>query len=149
MFEKKPWCGNQLLRIVALGGLIWLSCGCGSDAKLVPVSGKVAYTDGKPVTSGYVTYKPDKSKGNKFGGEPLGEINAQGEYTLQTRGKPGAPLGAYKIIVTSTGAPTPDNTKVTTEQQINMTYANVDTTPLNKEVVASPTAGHYDLKVDR
>jgi len=150
MLVAKPWPTNQLLRLVALGCLVWLSCGCSGGSKLVPVSGRVTYTDGKPVTSGHVTFKPDKSKGNNFGGEPVGEINAQGEYTLQTRGKAGAPVGAYKVIVTSTGPITEDNTKVsaTPQNAVNTTYGNVDTSPLTKDVVESPAAGHYDLKVE-
>jgi len=124
-----------------------LLAGCGSGgASLAPVSGKVT-VNGKPVTSGTVAFKPDKSKGNTFGGEPIGEINAQGEYTLSTNGKPGAPLGAYKVTVNSTGQATPDNTKAKAQNTLNMTYFHADTTPLEANVVKDPPAGAYDLKL--
>jgi hypothetical protein len=132
--------------LFALGGLVLLSgCGDGSS-KLVPVSGKVTI-NGKPLTSGWVSLRPDKSKGNTFGGEPMGEVNAQGEYTIQTNGQPGAPLGAYKVVVSSTGATTEDNTKVKAQSLVNPTYLHPDITPLKIEVVETATAGAYDLKL--
>jgi hypothetical protein len=139
---------NQFLPAIFLASFVLLNSGCGGSGKekLAPVSGKVT-VNGKPVTAGWVNFKPDKAKGNTFGGEPIGEINAQGEYTLETRGKPGAPLGAYKIVVTSTGATTPDNTKPSNKPLLNPTYANVEITPLAKDVVENPAPGAYDLQL--
>jgi hypothetical protein len=97
--------------------------------------------------SGWVTFKPDKAKGNTFNREPTGEINSQGEYTLQTNGKPGAPPGAYKVTVSATEATTQDNTKPPTKQLVNPTYTNADTTPLEVVVVEKAEAGKYDLKL--
>jgi len=146
MSPAKTWPRNRFLLSVALCGLVWLSSGCGKSAKLTPVSGRVTM-NGKPLTSGFVNFRPNKTKGNTFGGEPIGEINAQGEYTLQTMGKPGAPLGAYKVTVSVTGATTEDNTKATPKSLINPTYTNPDTTPLEVEVVAEPKSGAYDLLI--
>jgi hypothetical protein len=138
---------RRFVGAILLGGLFAVALGCGGgDTKMVPVSGKVT-VNGKALTSGSVTYKPDKKKGNTFGEEPMGEINAQGEYTLSVRGKPGAPPGAYKVIVSSTGATTEDNTKVSAKNTVNPTYLSADITPLEVEVVKDPAPGRYDLKL--
>jgi hypothetical protein len=144
--KYRRW-SRVLFFVLASSGLVSL-VGCGDGPKLAPVSGKVTLSNGKPVTSGWVTLKPDKSKGNTFGGEPMGQINEQGEYTIETNGKPGAPLGAYKVVVSSTGAVTEDNTKVKAKNLINPTYLNADITPLKFEVKADAAAGSYDLKLD-
>jgi len=146
MLPANSWPRKRFLVSVALCGLVGLSSGCAGGPKVVPVSGRVTM-NGKPLTSGVVSYRPNKAKGNTFGGEPMGDINAQGEYTLQVMGKPGAPLGAYKVVVNVTGPITEDNTKATTKSLINPTYANVDTTPLEVEVVAEPKQGAYDLLI--
>ena len=134
--------------LLTLLGFVWLGIGCSGDdsPRLVPVSGHVT-VDGKPLTSGTVTLRPDKSQGNTYGGEPLGDINEQGEYTILTRGKPGAPLGKYKVTVTSSGPITSDNTKANPKNLLNMTYFHADITPLAVEVVKEPAAGAYDLKL--
>lgn len=137
--------GKRFLVSGTLGGLLLLS-GCGGGAASTPVTGHVTL-NGKPMTSGTVTFVPNKAKGNTSGEEPLGEINAQGEYTLQTRGKPGAALGWYKVTVASTGPITPDNTSPPTKSIINTTYTNPMTTTLEKEVVEKPAPGAYDLQV--
>jgi hypothetical protein len=129
-----------VLGVAVVGG-----CG-GGMPKLAEVNGHVT-VNGKALTSGYVTLKPNKAKGNTFGGEPIGEINGQGEFTIQTNGKAGAPLGAYKVVVSSTGATTEDNTKVKLQSSVNPTYLHPDTTPLTVEVVEKPEAGRYDLKL--
>jgi hypothetical protein len=136
---------NRFLLGVALCGLIGLSSGCGGT-KLTPVSGRVT-VDGKALTTGTVRFIPDKAKGNTFGGEPIGEINAQGEYTLQTRGKPGAPLGSYKVAVSANESIGTDNTSAKPGSLVNPTYSLAETTPLEIQVVAQPGAGAYDLKL--
>jgi hypothetical protein len=127
-------------------GLLGGTLGCGDEVKLVPVTGRVT-VDGKPLTAGWVCFKPDKSKGNTFGGEPLGEVNSQGEYTLSYLGRPGAPLGAYKVTVTSTGPTNSDNTSVKAKNVLRSSYFHADTTPLAVEVVSQPSASAYDLKL--
>jgi hypothetical protein len=137
--------GKRSLLCIALGSLLWLSSGCGGS-KAAPVTGHVTL-NGKALTAGTVTFVPDKSKGNTSGEEPMGEINAQGEYTVQTRGKPGAPLGWYKVTVLSTGPTTLDNTSPSTTSAINTTYTDPKITPLEKEVVEKPAPGAYDLQI--
>ncbi len=82
---------NRILLVVLLGGLLALSGGCSNEPSLAEVKGHVKLI-GQTMTSGVVNFHPDKDQGNTFGGECVGDINAQGEYTLHTtRGKPGAP----------------------------------------------------------
>jgi hypothetical protein len=129
-----------------LVGLLAL-CGCGGDSvKLVPVSGQVIVGK-KAATSGSVIFKPDKGQGNTFGGEPVGEIGADGQYTIQTNGKPGAPVGAYKVLVSLTPPATEDNTKVKAGGTGNPTYLHPDTTPLKVQVTENAAPGTYDLKL--
>ena len=130
--------------LLTAGALAALPAGCG-QTKLVPVSGRVTI-DHKPLTTGNVTFKPDKSKGNTFTGEPTGEINSSGEYTLTTNGKPGAPAGWYKVIVPANAAFDPsDPSKAKPKWLVNSRYLADSTTTLEKEVVATPQPGAYDL----
>jgi hypothetical protein len=115
---------------------------------LLPVTGKVTI-GGKPVTGGSVSYRPDKSKGNTWTGEAGGQINEQGEYTLVTKGQPGAPAGAYKVVVVAGPPITGDNTKPKASFTIGAIYQSYETTPLNIEVSDKATPGTYDLKVGR
>jgi len=148
MSSPKYWLVNRLVACLALGVLAYATAGCNTAPTLAPVKGTVT-VGGKPATSGFVTFKPDKAKGNTVGVEPVGEISSSGEYTLQTKGKPGAPLGAYKVVVAGGGAVPMDNTKVGAQptNQFNNTYASVETTPLEVTVVDKPAAGAYDLKL--
>jgi hypothetical protein len=135
----------RLILFAAAAGLGLLGGGCGKGGKAIPVSGKVTLSNGKTLTSGTVIFHPNKAKGNTYGGEPVGEINEQGQYTLADRGKPGAPAGWYKVTVASQNI-TPDNTKPdAVKSNINPTYSNPDLTTIEVEVVAEPKA--YDIQV--
>jgi hypothetical protein len=72
--------------------------GCGKSDELIPVTGKVLFKD-QPLPKGTVVLTPDAAKGNPTLHEPRGEIDAQGNYTLNTSGKLGAPPGWYKVAV--------------------------------------------------
>jgi hypothetical protein len=57
----RPW-----LPMLGATALLWAGYGCGKDEadKFVPVAGKVTL-DGKPLSVGSVSFRPDASKGNK------------------------------------------------------------------------------------
>ena len=147
-----------LIAFSLVGALAVGVAGCGSGGpKLYPVSGKVMLGK-EPLKAGMVTYFPDEAKGNKSKNSPTGEIQSDGSYKLSTSGKPGAPAGWYKIMVTTStpgmgGATTPDpnNPQVASLNpqgsgpQVNDKYKSVSTTDLAKEVV--PSGGAYDLEV--
>src|SRR5262249_47603539 len=92
----------RVLALVLAGAWLALgSAGCGDPSgvgRTVPVAGKVT-VDGRPVKAGTVSFRPDKSKGNTNAHEPYGEIDSEGNYTLFTGTKKGAPVGWYRVAV--------------------------------------------------
>lgn len=141
--------------------VVFLASGCGDDSgvgKTYPVSGKVLM-DQQPLQTenGSVMFKPNAARGNTSTFEPSGMIDKEGEYTLTTNGKKGAPPGWYKVIVSAHGG-SPEHPKFLDTQRsrrpvaqslLPPRYGNTDTTPLEIEVVASPGAGAYDLHLSR
>jgi hypothetical protein len=90
------WWNLSLLAgfLVALTG-----CGSGASTGLVPAKGTVTYK-GKPVEGATVTFVfPDKQVST-------GITDANGQFTLTTGGRPGAPVGKAKVAITKqTGGP--------------------------------------------
>jgi hypothetical protein len=110
-----------------------------------PVSGKVTM-EKTPLTAGLVTFIPHKEKGNTSRFSPTGSIGADGTYTLTTEGKTGAPPGWYKVTVT-TNVP-PSGTEISKPAvTVPPKYEDAAHTPLEKEVIASPEEGRYNLDV--
>jgi len=137
----------RLVFVLALCGFFQLATGCGGDT-LTPVSGKVTVGN-NPVTAGTVIYKPNVAKGNNSKSEPQGEIDATGQYTLKTNGQAGAPPGWYKVVVPAAAPPDSDPAKMTRPQKwlVPLKYVTEATSDLEKEVVARPEPGAYDLKL--
>jgi len=77
-------------------GILWAGLsGCDSGGeKFTPVAGKVT-VGGAPLTSGAVTFQPDADKGNNTKHIPVGNLDAQGNYTVTSAATPGAPPGWY------------------------------------------------------
>jgi hypothetical protein len=119
--------------------------GCGSN---VPVSGTVTMADGTKVTSGGVSFVPDKAKGNNLPTEPVGQIGSDGVYQLTTNGQPGAPPGAYKIVVSVTKPSDAKDQYSLPSSLINRKYSTAETSDLPIEVKDNAPAGTYDLKLD-
>ena len=118
--------------------------GCGFGPTLYPTEGTVK-ADEQPLPKGSVTLFPDKDKGNKFNGTPTGEV-VDGKFKIMTQGSAGAPAGWYKVTVT--GVDSPDSTKPNAVvNPVDARFREMAKTPLEFEVVASPAAGAYDLKV--
>src|SRR5262245_27234201 len=87
--------------------LALLAAGCADSGvgKTYPVRGKVTI-DGVPLTAPntVILFKPDTAKGNNSPFEPTGTVDGEGNYTLRTKGKKGAPPGWYRVAVTATEA---------------------------------------------
>jgi hypothetical protein len=81
---------------VALAGACLPSCGKYEAAALVPVRGRILL-DGRPVTRGSVSLRPDD--GAKSWDQPTGMIGTNGEYVVYTNGREGAPPGKYRVVV--------------------------------------------------
>jgi hypothetical protein len=146
--------GLPLLLLAFLFGC--LASGCGDDSgvgRTVPVAGRVTI-DNAPLTakSTVVLFKPDASKGNTSPFEPVGTVDADGNYTLKTKGKNGAPLGWYKVVVTAyEGSPehpkSPRQHRPVAKSLVPAKYGQEKTSDLSIEVVENPTPGAYDLKL--
>ena len=135
--------------VTVLGGGLFLAAGCNKEQgeKLLNVSGKLTTVDGRPVTTGNVTFYPDTSKANSTGHQPMGVLDAEGNYELSVPGsKKGAPAGWYKVVVYAVDDPQPGKPN---KYLVNKDYADVTTTPLKIEVIENPEPGRYDFKLRR
>jgi hypothetical protein len=131
--------------------------GCGDDSgvgRTVPVSGKVILQDAPwTAKTTIVLFKPDASKGNTSPFEPTGTVDAEGAYTLTTKGKNGAPPGWYKVIVTAREEAAPEHAKLPNQHRpvartlLPAKYGQAETSGLSIEVVENPSPGAYDLKL--
>ena len=136
-----------------LGILLATLAGCQAkpaEDVLLPVAGKIT-VDGRPLPKGWVMFYPDPDKGNNSPRIPYAEVGPDGSYALATNSKPGAPAGAYRVVVVATVEPIP----IRTPPEWRPTwlhaekYAKQETTDLRIEVVESPSPGQYDLHLSR
>ncbi len=130
--------------VFSLAALLWT--GCGGGPKLVPVQGKVTLTDGSPVANGYIILHADASKGNTSKEGCQGTIR-DGSYTIQTGGREGAPVGAYKVSIEAAKVVDPANPYFT-EWLADEKYVNPDRSNLTMDVVDKPEPGRYDFKLN-
>ena len=120
-------------------GLLILA-GCGSRVKVVPVEGKLTLTDGQPSPSGHVVFAPIEMDPNVPRSlAPEGIIRKDGSYTLFWNGKPGAPVGKYRVVF--------QGSLDKRWSVIPAEYFNPEKSPLEVEVVENKPEGGYDLKV--
>jgi hypothetical protein len=139
-----------LRRLLAGAAACLLAAGCGDDiGTCYPVEGQVLL-GGKPLRgmTGSVMFVPDKVKGNPGPLEAGGHLDAEGRYKLSTKGKPGAPAGWYKVVITAVPPGIGDRDPVR-RPPIHARYVAEKTTPLSVQVVAEPAPGTYDVKVTR
>jgi hypothetical protein len=121
--------------------------GCGPDGpKLVAVRGRVTLKDGSPVKFGHVILHADKARGNNSKEVSQGTIR-DGEYTIMTGAREGAPVGAYRISIEA-AAEVDENNPYFTKWFAAEKYVNPDTSKLSMDVVEQPEPGRYDYKLD-
>lgn len=133
-------------RALTLLLLLGFASGCARE-KLYPVEGKVLL-EGAPLKGkgGSVVLKADAGKGNATKSQPIGILQKDGTFKVMTQGRPGAPAGWYKILVSATDAAQNPNNE--TRALLSTRYLTEATTPLAFEVVAPPATGSYELKLD-
>lgn len=159
MSHVSSWCalGPVFFLVALLMALAGSGCGDPSGVgRTVPVAGKVTLND-TPLTAKttIVVFKPDASRGNTSTFEPTGTVDADGNYTLKTKGKDGAPLGWYQVIVTAReeAAPThpksPKQHRPVAKSLLPAKYGRAETSGLSIEVVEKPEPGAYDLKLNK
>jgi hypothetical protein len=134
----RPLCPARLSG--ALGVLVLALSGCGGVGTLYPVSGKVT-VDGKPLQDAQLSFVPDKEQGNQTPATPFGKVK-DGNYSLTTKDKAGAPAGRYKVMVMTRYPGGPEK-----PAELPRRYTDPGKSGLAVEVVPSPAPGAYDLKL--
>jgi len=76
-------------------GLLVAAVGCGSTDRLWPAAGRVTFADGTPLAGGVIECRP----ANGPGPTARGAIAADGRFSLETSGRPGARAGSYRVVV--------------------------------------------------
>lgn len=125
--------------------------GCGGTAgpelpPLAPVKGKVV-VDGQALNGGRVALVPLTAQSSPVASG--GNVDAGGNYEIFTEGKAGAPLGKYKVVVTPSMVPPDPTGKSPMKISFDKKYGDQAKSPLRIEVVNSPAAGAYDLKLGK
>jgi hypothetical protein len=122
---------------------------CGTGERLTAVEGKLYVGDQLAQGgTGFVTFHPDASKGNKWMEEAVGEVKEDGTYSLSARGKPGAVPGWYKVAVNYSEVMNPANPYVTKWLMPQPEkYGDWNKSGISIEVVEKPDAGRYDIKL--
>jgi hypothetical protein len=69
--------------------------GCG-DLRTVEAKGVLTWEDGTPISGANLQFISNKAKGH----DAVGFTDKQGEFSLSTGNKPGAPAGEYTVVVT-------------------------------------------------
>ena len=150
-----PRATSLVISAAVLLGLLAAGCGDAGVGKTYAVSGKVTL-DGQPLVakSAIVSFKPIAAKGNTTPFEPAANVDSSGNYILYTNTQRGAPPGWYKVIVTAIepALPAANPNKPLTQRPapkslVPAKYGQERTTPLEIEVVESPSEGTYDLKL--
>src|SRR6266436_3496988 len=136
---------SVILTVAAFASL----AGCSSSQRLTPVQGKL-YIGDQPAQggTGFVTFHPDASKGNKWMEESVGEIKEDGTYVLNARGAAGAAPGWYKVAVNYSEVLNPANPYVTKWLMPQPEkYGDWNKSGISVEVVEKPQPGQYDIKL--
>lgn len=137
------------LRLVGLLSLISISVGCGGGSgpqvEVAPVSG-VVMVDGKPFPNPIVTFHPET------GPVGIGLGNENGEFSIKTNGRNGAPLGKCTVTVVGRDGdqmevPPADGNEMQLlkKPRLNPKYATQDTTDLFIDVGSE---GNEGLQLD-
>lgn len=149
---RHPACHGTVVALLLAAILAAPGCGA-KEEPLHPVSGKVT-VDGEPLTIGAVGLIPDLARGNASPYAPQGKLGPDGSYTIATLDRPGAAPGWYKVAVwASANEPASDSYQAIKDFQpqwlVSEKYTQAGTTDLSVEVVPSPAAGAYDLKLSK
>ena len=112
------------MRNILFFSLFSLACTLGCGGEGFNVSGKVTFSDGKPLTQGQVTLTSGRFTGS-------GEIISEGTYTISAR----VPAGTYKVAVQASDTPL-----------IDSKYSDPETSGLVCEV-KGPTMFNIEVKL--
>lgn len=110
--------------------------GCGGGESLQPVTGKVVYADGSPVTAGAVTFNHVEKQV-----AATGLIAQDGTFTLNFGDSEGAPAGEYQVVVTG------DTETYGAPPTVANIYSDPSQTPLKQTIVEGDN--NLEIKVER
>ena len=136
--EAESFSLMRVLAMVVIAGIV-AAAGYGvwtfanTPKGLVAYTGRVLY-QGKPVVGGVMTQNLD----DKFDSAG-GTLDADGRFTLDTNGEPGANVGRHKLAIISFERGAPPRPLVPAD------YTNVATTPLIIEVTREPAANQKEF----
>jgi hypothetical protein len=145
--RRLPW---LVLVVLALAG-------CQRDpfevGGTVPVAGRVL-VNGQPLRLGTddfgrVWFHPDAAKGNTCPQVAVGDIDAEGNYRLTTRGRDGVPPGRYKVMLVATEQIDPNRPKRKRKSFVHPRYGAVETSGLSVQIVEGAEPGAYDLRLGK
>ena len=134
----------SLLRVLAMVVIAGIVAGAGygvwtfanTPKGLVAYTGRVLY-QGKPVVGSVMTQNLD----DKFDSAG-GTLDADGRFTLDTNGEPGANAGRHKLAIISFEKGAPPRPLVPAD------YTNISSTPLIIEVTTDPAANHKEFTLE-
>lgn len=128
-----------LVGCLALG----LATGCGGNASVAKVTGKVAY-NGQPVTGGTLMFLPVAKEGSTEAGEPgVAAVEGSGIYTVSTGGgQDGAVIGKHRVVYTPPGPPPKPPGDTTVEK---MPFDNL--VPKTTEVEVKPGKNEIEIEL--
>lgn len=134
-------------QVICLIGILLLFFGCGpTPVKFVPVSGKITI-QGAPLPYGTITLVPDAGNPTKL--QPYGKVAADGSYTLESDGKPGAPVGVYRVGISSVKPSTPEDGYKPPVWAASQEYLDPNASGLKLTIVESPAPGAYDIALTK
>ena len=128
--------------MVCFAGLFSLA-GCNKSlpselGPLIPVRGKVTVA-GKPLRGGNVSFYPLEYDPKTC--QPIGLIDAEGNYFVSSYGQKGAPAGKYRVTVD------PGSDDKSLDRLVDVVYQNWQKSPLTVTVQENAPPGAYDLKI--
>lgn len=130
-----------LLLMIAVAGAGGCQKGMPAElGPLYPVQGKVTL-GGKPLRGGNVLFFALEHDVKIS--QPQGLIDAQGNYTVASYGKDGAPAGKYRVTVD----PASDDKSM--DLAVDGKYQSWEKSPLIVEIRENAPPGAYDLKLER
>lgn len=136
------WRGGWIGRGAGLAiATLIASAGCGGsgppNVATYKVDGQVLLADGKPLTTGHVTFVPTQTEGAAL--PASGEIGADGRFSLTTRAPgDGAAVGDYRVRIDVPPTPTP---RGKSNRPFPQKYTDID----NTDIAVSIKAGSNTL----
>lgn len=106
---------------------------------MAPVQGKVTLA-GKPLLGGNVFFYREGE--DQVGYIPSGIIDTKGNYSVNTSGEAGVPVGKYRVTVE------PASEDKNQDMMMDVRYSSSTFSPLTVNVTENPTPGQYDLKIE-